>query len=232
MRSLIRILQVSVLLAFVLALTCAPIHAVTRVKSASGYGPNVGSAGGPTDSSGVMRCASGMILPNCEAYYILGLTTLDGLSATEYQFSDTGSGDANVIFDVFDLGTGAISSSLSLSGSILSVFACGDSFTSPGTPSTFAYDSSQTNLTNPPGGGPGLSCSPIEAGGTGSTTDALGNPFDFTLNTDGSITFGNTSGDDVVVFAEPATATPEPATFTLMGFGLAALAGLLVRRSA
>jgi class 3 adenylate cyclase len=39
-----------------------------------------------------------------------------------------------------------------------------------------------------------------------------------------------TSGDDVVVLAEPATATPEQATFTLMGLGLAALAGLLVRR--
>jgi hypothetical protein len=230
MRSLIRILQGSALLAVMLTLIGAPTHAATRVKSGSNYGPNVVSDGSPSDPTGVTGCSDGTIPPACQAYDILGATTLDSLSATEYQFSDSDSADANIIFDVFDLGTGSITTPISLGGATFGVFACGDSPT-PGTPSTFAYDSGLVNLTNPAGGGPGLHCSPIEAGVAGNTTDASGNPFNFTLQPDGSITFGNTSGDDVVVFTEATTATAEPATLTLMGLGLAVLAGLFVRRS-
>jgi hypothetical protein len=236
MNSFNRFLFISCGLGIVLALACAPIHAGgTRIKGGSGYGGTDPLGSG---SAAVTDCAQMLNPPypeGCQAYSTdgTGTLTVGGLPTTvnEYNFSDDS--DAGVIFDVFDLGAGKYTDvNVALGGSTLGVFACDGSQLDFTTPSQVSYSSNQSNF--------GIPCSPILANATGAagTLDAGGNPFLFTLNADGSVTFGSTtnpipSTDDVVVFVVPSAATPEPATLTLMGFGLLALAGgLLARRAA
>jgi hypothetical protein len=239
MRPRIRILQVSILLALLLALVGAPTHAVTRVKSGSGYGPNANGQD-PTNAAGVSACATTTTSADpepCEAFMQLSSTAL-GLR--EFQFSDGENTDAGDIFYVFDLG--AISNqTISVAGMTLGLFACGNSGFGA---VNYAFDSggpSNSNLTNPdgvvnnpatnlpwaPGDGPGLACSPVSDDGT--QTDANGNPFVYTL-ANGRIDFGNTSGDEIVVYELPAT-TPEPGSIGLLAIGVVALVGWLAVRN-
>jgi hypothetical protein len=233
MNSLIRILQVSTVLACALALFSVQGNAVTRVKSGSNYG------GTDTNSNGVTDCAQMLTPPypeGCQAYALLTNSapiTINGsiTDVTEYAFSDGSSADFGDIFDVYDLGIGNYTDvNVALSGSTLGVFACGGTQLDSSTPSSVSYSTNQANF--------GVPCTPILASATSGnpTTDAFGTNFLFTLNGDG-ITFGSAtdpipSTDDLVVYVVPSTAAPEPATVTLMGLGLAALAGLLVRRAA
>ncbi len=108
MNSLIRILQVSTVLACALALFSVQGNAVTRVKSGSNYG------GTDTNSNGVTDCAQMLTPPypeGCQAYALLTNSapiTINGsiTDVTEYAFSDGSLSDFGDIFDVYDLGIG------------------------------------------------------------------------------------------------------------------------------
>lgn len=231
MRSLIRILQSSAVLACALTLFSPQVNA-TRVKQGSSYGES--DAFG-NSLSGVTDCETTDNSDNgCQAYVLLGSTTLDGISATEYEFSD--GSDPGVIFDIFNLGSSLTNgTTVSLSGAQLGIFTCGD-FTGNPSPSDF-------NSSGPAMGQTGLPCTPIGAltaspNGGYTVLDftefngSLPAGFEFTLNADGSITFNNIpNGDDVVVYDAAATPTPEPSTLGLLGLGIVALGGLLLRRT-
>jgi len=85
MRSLIRILQVSAVLACALT-QFSPQANATRVKQGSSYGESDAfgnSLAGVTDCETTDNSGKG-----CQAYMVFGSTILDGISATEYEFSD------------------------------------------------------------------------------------------------------------------------------------------------
>lgn len=227
MRSFIRIVQVSIMLAFVLALTCAPIHAVT-VRSGSGYGDFTG-----TTSTDVNNCFTGST-QTCEAFDLLSNPgTLDGTPVVNaYEFADSGNGGEEV--EIFDLGN--IANPLTLTGDpSLQIFACGRNFKT-GLVSSVAFDNHGNTIS-------GLPCTPVSTDTTNDyapcamapsetcTTDSGGQQFAFTSGPNG-ITFNSTSGDDVVVVSDmgPVSA-PEPGMLSLLAVGVVGLIGILVCRT-
>jgi hypothetical protein len=221
--TILKILSFAAVLTLVFGL---PASATSRVKSGSGYGPYSGS---PSSVNGVSQCAAQA--GACLGYADLGSTTLGGLAATEYLFTG-GQNDGSQEYDVFDLGTSSLNGSNLAAGFSLGIFTCGTDLTA----STYAFDSTLNPVTDLPNPVTGLPCSPIQSidnpaiGTQIAATDANGHPFDFTLKGDGSVSFGNTSGDDIVVFEQPLTATPEPASKGLLAIGIAALAALVAGR--
>jgi hypothetical protein len=247
MTSTIKFLRVLSALACLSFFVSVSAFAGTRVRGGSGYGPN--------DTAGTQDCLNQgiAVMPTaCEAFQPGNFNgdftfTLNGNSTTHalpaVQFSDGTFNDIGLTFDVFDVGVIADGTTISMGSTALGVFVC----SAAGLPSDHAFDSNgpdHSNLSPTTPGGPGLPCTPIllpavQTGATYSDSNVDGSPalpFDFVINPDGSVTITKGSGDDVVLFDQEGAAsvstTPEPATFALLGLGLVALAGLLLRRPA